>query len=358
MPIKFRCSHCRQFLGISPTKAGELTDCPACGRTVRVPNLDGTVAPLPTTRIDPGDSQLAEALSALSRIGEPVPTTQSAVAAVIATRPIATPTPAPVAIPIPPPLPTDRVEPTLASVSTSPSYGEGAPDLLFIPDDPADKPARLHSRGGRPRELRIAALILAAAALLLIGFFAGRAFEQRSSRQLPTPAAAPQVARPAAVRPQPAQAQVADPVSVTGVGGTITWQTADGQTRNDGGTRVIAFPAVRPAQPPLAVAGFRAGAVGNERQRATTAIRDASGDCVVADDTGRYSLQLAAGQYDLLILSRHQPRDSTLPLDARINELLAAWFDQPSGLVGSVAVAHFSVDFDGSSLRLDHAFSR
>ena len=69
MPIKFRCPHCRQFLGISPDKAGELSDCPACGRTVRVPNLDGSVAPLPKAKIDLRDEQLADALTALSQIG-------------------------------------------------------------------------------------------------------------------------------------------------------------------------------------------------------------------------------------------------------------------------------------------------
>ena len=34
MPIKFHCPHCEQFLGISRGKAGALTDCPSCGRTL------------------------------------------------------------------------------------------------------------------------------------------------------------------------------------------------------------------------------------------------------------------------------------------------------------------------------------
>ena len=70
MPIKFRCQHCRQFLGISRAQAGGIVDCPTCGRTIRVPDLDGTVSPLPKPGLDPQDSKLAAALSELASIGD------------------------------------------------------------------------------------------------------------------------------------------------------------------------------------------------------------------------------------------------------------------------------------------------
>lgn len=70
MPIKFRCQHCRQFLGISRAQAGSIVDCPTCGRTIRVPALDGTVAPLPSPGLDPKDSKLAAALDELASIGD------------------------------------------------------------------------------------------------------------------------------------------------------------------------------------------------------------------------------------------------------------------------------------------------
>lgn len=66
MPIKFRCQHCRQFLGISRAKAGEIFDCPTCGWTLRVPDLDGTIKPLPGPGLDLEDSKLAEALDELA----------------------------------------------------------------------------------------------------------------------------------------------------------------------------------------------------------------------------------------------------------------------------------------------------
>ncbi|MFT5327274.1 MAG: hypothetical protein ACI8P0_005163 [Planctomycetaceae bacterium] len=71
MPIKFRCQHCRQFLGISRSKAGEVFDCPTCGWTLRVPDLDGTIRPLPDGGLDMGDSKLAQALDELASIDDP-----------------------------------------------------------------------------------------------------------------------------------------------------------------------------------------------------------------------------------------------------------------------------------------------
>jgi hypothetical protein len=71
MPIKFRCQHCRQFLGISRAKAGEVFDCPTCGWTLRVPDLDGTIKPLPGPGLDLGDSKLAQALDELASIDGP-----------------------------------------------------------------------------------------------------------------------------------------------------------------------------------------------------------------------------------------------------------------------------------------------
>ena len=68
MPIKFRCAHCRQFLGIADSQAGEIVDCPTCGRSVRVPRSDGSVEPLPELRLNTGDRQLNAALQELAAI--------------------------------------------------------------------------------------------------------------------------------------------------------------------------------------------------------------------------------------------------------------------------------------------------
>lgn len=41
MPIRFRCTQCRQLLSVSRRQAGAGVTCPACGSRLRVPTLDG-----------------------------------------------------------------------------------------------------------------------------------------------------------------------------------------------------------------------------------------------------------------------------------------------------------------------------
>ena len=68
MPIKFRCPHCEQFLGISRSRAGAVTDCPMCGRSIRVPLLDGSVEPLEDPQLNLQDRGLASALDKLAAL--------------------------------------------------------------------------------------------------------------------------------------------------------------------------------------------------------------------------------------------------------------------------------------------------
>lgn len=102
MPIKFRCSYCRQFLGISRSRAGELVDCPTCGRTVRVPGLDGFTAPLPEPEMDLEDAHLARALDALAELANESPRpAQAAAAPTTGDQQIPQPLPEPVPIEMP-----------------------------------------------------------------------------------------------------------------------------------------------------------------------------------------------------------------------------------------------------------------
>lgn len=68
MPIKFRCPHCRQFLGVSRSKAGSLADCPSCGRALRIPQLDGKVEKVSAPELNLNNTGLRKALDSLAQL--------------------------------------------------------------------------------------------------------------------------------------------------------------------------------------------------------------------------------------------------------------------------------------------------
>lgn len=70
MPIQFRCQYCQQLLGISRSRAGSMVDCPACGRSLRVPAEDGTPAKATSSRKAQADTRLLNALAELSGLSE------------------------------------------------------------------------------------------------------------------------------------------------------------------------------------------------------------------------------------------------------------------------------------------------
>lgn len=362
MPIKFRCQHCRQFLGISPSRAGELTDCPTCGRTVRIPNLDGTITPLPTAKIDLRDEQLAEALTALSRIGSNPEESSAPASARSAAASVATPVapvsrrspPTVIAEPLAPPQDPDPVVMFPGPGPAAP-VARPVPELLFDEQPPDVAPA-LRSVRRRPQsspELKIVVLALAVLAVFIAGFFTGRLTGQPAATSpAPVEQHAPATGEPSASPSPPAAA-----APKNGLYGRVTCQTAAGPLRPDGGARVLALPVERPEGLPLETSAFRAGAVPTDRARATDALRALGGDYALADPNGDYALNVAAGKYDLLFLSRHHSRDPEAQLPEETAKLLAAWFDQPAGLVGSIAVRHSPIDFNGTSLAADWKFA-
>lgn len=352
MPIKFRCPHCQQFLGISRAKAGALTDCPMCGRTVRVPGLDGKVAPLPSPELDLGDRGLAQALDALAALesGPAVVAELETAPKKVKLVPVAA-APAIEAVPI--------ATPDVQELdATLPTHGSTDPmrDLASIPAarEFEAKPAAKAGFSWSKRELAWGA------GGLFVGLLLGR--------MTASSGAAPAVdiekrpvaeAGPSPVAEVPAVAQPLPVDSKRAVEGRVTYTTAMGETRPDAGARVLVLPIKHPAASRIAVRSFQAGAGSGDVKLAQAAIRALGGDFVTADAEGRYEIVLnSAGKYRLLIISRYQARpDSTL--DPELEAVLKEWFDQPQALLGQMQSLIAEIQFDGekSALR-DHLFPR
>ena len=379
MPIKFRCPHCEQFLGISRSKAGAVTDCPMCGRTIRVPKLDGTVAPLPTPKLNHGDSGLARALDALASLGG---ANASAHTDLETTRPapplaiVLGPAPPVKAVPIPVPLPPEPTQhspdspisrptppPWPASVAVKSS---GMDPLLELAALQTSSPSRAAVGSCTQRRLLLAGGI---SGLLGIGF--GFLLGRTTSRsevattrpvEIEIPAAPPQPAPPGLGAGQGvAPAPVADTGDLRlAIEGRVTFVNAAGESRPDSGARILVIPARRQGTLRLPVMSFRAGANEADMRVAQASIRALGGDYALASVDGHYEVRLPApGKYHLLIVSKYQGRSAEQVNDPAGVAVLKEWFDQPRLFFGQTQSTLADVQFDGErrSIR-DHVFPK
>ncbi|MCA9053769.1 MAG: hypothetical protein KDA75_08020, partial [Planctomycetaceae bacterium] len=142
--------------------------------------------------------------------------------------------------------------------------------------------------------------------------------------------------------------------------GRISYVDADGEVRPDAGARILIVPEERSGSSRLAPEGFRAGADDADRSLAVASIRAVGGDFVTADADGNYAAMLpAAGLYQVLIVSRYQPRAEGSAPDAAAMQVLAGYFDRPAQVIGESALhaSPFRYRGSGASTR-DQTFER
>lgn len=358
MPIKFRCPHCRQFLGISRNKAGEIADCPMCGKTLRVPDLDGTVKPLPKPELDLRDSSLVNALGELASIGAPEQAPSATDESAPAIHEPVTVRPAPEPIELEPlqaaapvavvksPRPSRRQRRRGAQETSSSDSAEATLDELggsaeAFPVLPSPRRKQTRSTALRLRWISIGA---AAGVIVLsgIGFliFAGGSDESggdvdASNGEIVGAAENP-VAPAAVVDTQPA------------ITGRVTYVSEAGDTRPDDGSHIIALPKARGGTVKLDVAGFMVGSGGVDFQVAVAALNALGGDLVTADENGDYAIHLdEAGEYQLLVISRHQSRPWQVGVESDVQLLLDRFFIRPSTLLGQLAYQVQDVQYRG-----------
>jgi hypothetical protein len=387
MPIKFRCNYCRQFLGISRAQAGGIVDCPTCGRSIRVPLLDGTLQPLPEPELNLQDAHLARALDELARLAnvESEPVSKSAASGIDVEDedeveneiPQPIPEPIPIEVPLPPtpiainpplqtddeprsPLPELSAIERVAAAKSSELNALSELAALALPDTnstPAERPTQPNSTASnstafkpiplppaRQRRMPIPQVSL----LITLVFVAGMLFERfvnvleglsSSSAELPT-----------------TETAVAEPEFVSQVTGRVTYKSPDGTSLPDRGARIIAFPSRRDGEVRLSVVGFRPADSEADARIATAAIEALGGAQASADDTGQFRLNVPAGTYQLLILSRFQSRDEGQPIDPDLQKVLADYFENPKDLLGRVKYEFSALRVKGTGDVRDHSF--
>lgn len=361
MPIKFRCQHCRQFLGISRQKAGALTDCPTCGQTIRVPDLNGELEPLPESpaprdaepevKLSPEELEKASAETIGVEAELPSPESRQL-------PPAAPIVQSPFDIEIE--IPTDRMPAPRAAAAAhkpatpSPRPPRAAPHDVFtqlqnVPERPATA-RRMRKNAGlfSPLVLLTACLVCFLAGLI-IGWTLGQTGNSKqptreAQREAPPgnllaqnppenpPAADEAPAAPPVVRPPPPP-----PAGEFGLTGTVRYESMSGASLADEGARVLAIPVSRASGGKLPAAGFRIGAANNESGTLEVSTIAAGGGFTRVDRDGNLSLHVpAAGRYAVLIVSRFQTRPATSPVSNSVREFLDQTFDRPGQVLGSL----------------------
>ncbi len=331
MPIKFRCNYCHQFLGISRNRAGGVVDCPTCGRSIRVPELDGSAAPVPEPELDGADAHLARALDELAALAN-YDVSRPVRAGELAEPETETPQPLLEAVPLEIPLPV--VQPISVPVGGSAAVSNPSPAAVSAVLDELvgsasaipvtfAPPSPLTNRNG-VSPLSLGWLACAPVAALLIGLWSGwliwSGSQSRTSKDSGQP---PNVAANAAV------------LATAQVQGRITYQTEAGDIRPDIGACVLVFPRTWDAASRLAPVGLRPADADADQTVAVAVIEAMGGKASWTNAGGVYTLSLpVAGTYRVVILSRLSARRDDADIPAADQTLLQAYLTDPEATIG------------------------
>lgn len=369
MPIKFRCVHCGQYLGISRSKAGTVVDCPTCGRSVGVPQKDGQAERVDSPSLNHDDSELAEALREVAAIAQSshVPTSRKPPESrhnsdARETREVYAPPPQVVpAKPLSPAKPIEpepQPSPELAEPEDFPNrdfaenadatLAENAPlsKLATLADgepnqsaaDSKKKPAasgQLRRTNEIPWKMGLA-LILVGFVATLAGFALGR-WDRKSQTENERPAAKELSPDSSAQSDSDAAKEHADLLSRFGdVAFTGTVKFAQGErspVQPDAGAWVYAFPSDRAGEEKIPVdwlkekgpAEYATGHV-----LVVAALRALGGNAVKAGEDGGFELRLPEkGEYRILVCSAQIRRSPDPPVPEALTKLLEDYVDDP-----------------------------
>ena len=340
---------------------------------MRVPNLDGSVMPLPKAELNLDDTGLVNALDALAKLdagsgsqgGSPVSRDpDSAAPSAVAVPSDAGPVPLPEPVDVEPPLPAEVVVSPPAPKTEDDAGQSGTDPLRQLAEVAETQSGAARAAGTGQRIWQPTVLVaLCAGGMLLFasGFFVGRSLDSEPRmtaehlEDVPGSSLDDTDAAPQAELPNENVAGFSPALT-----GRILYLTSDGVPRPDDGARILVLPQERQGTSKLSVVGFRSGASSTDQQFARSSLREAGGDYAITDSDGRYTIQLpTAGTYHVLLISRHQPRNDGEFLEPDLQRILRGYFDRPTGLIGSVMYELSEFRYQGGRpAPRDHTFSR
>ena len=351
MPIKFRCEKCRQFLGISRSLAGQVVDCPTCGRATRVPNLDGTRKPIPKRPAIKPDSSLLSALDQLADLGksptvaaEDDPTAEPAQAVGLsgAQKPIPIEPLAQSAAIDPPSSPQNGSAP--APIVVEAANVNTAVVLQSLADQAEPAPAPMPSRSRSSLGLRLAAVAFGGV-LFAGGFFLGKTGPKQVEES------------DRGVEAEQGEVANAAPAAAKGNGltGRITYRREGAECLHDRGARVLVWPVSAAPEEAWSADEFRA-TVADKTPGGADKLRGIGGGLVLVEADGTFEIQLpSGGEYEVLVSSRYAARntiDGSEPISAAHLARLKRCFDEPQRLIGKTQFRLMRVKYRGEGMQL------
>ena len=301
MAIKFRCPHCRQLLGISTTKVGTLVDCPACGRSVVVPDHGGAANGAKQAARSGDHPDLVNALQELSALDAPDADDS-----------------APLILP-------DLVEPDLTSALRE--LAAVAPVALPSAAKHAPPTAAGQSATGRLSLLPLMLVLPAFSAGLLLGTFWKSSDHPDATKADPKSTVAPAAAIPPSA------------ASERQLKGVVRFIDDSGNTAADAGAIVLLLPMENTTRLRLDARPLRESADSKARQAIEAALEALGGSVLQADDAGTWTASMPSKvALTMTVISRHRSRPDSQPVPAKVLESLSLWFDSPIHLTGRLAV--------------------
>ncbi len=355
MPIKFRCQHCQQLLGISRSRAGAVVDCPQCGRSLRVPDLDGRTRKLPSpTATFSGDAALVSALSELSALdvdsnqdspaSESNAMTQSSQShRVIALDPVTNAEPIDTA-----PAVQARIDDSFAIGEDPVAIEESLEELAAFDESSTDSPVSSElldemrqTRSGNGGSFVQGAVFCG---VLLAGVAAGWLLNDAIKHPNQPDGNGPVIQSNAGDAASNRAIAATDVLPSAGLEGAVVWLDANGQQNPDVGATVLVLPSERVGSLMLNARSLTREVAHPDRQATLAALSALGGTVADTDEAGGYRVECRTTKpVTVIAISRHKERPEDVSAPDETVQLLNSYFDSTSHLVGRRAIQALTV---------------